>query len=99
MTLIEKYDRLITGLISGLILPFIIGLLIYLFSSHGISPGAYLSKLVKADIVTHSISLCVFPNLVIFLIFNRLDMLKAVRGTLAITIAWAVIVFIIKFLI
>ena len=98
MTLPEKYDRLITGVISGLILPLVIGILIYLFSSHGMSPAVYLSRLLRADIITHSISLCVFPNIIIFLIFNRLDMLKAVRGTLAITIVWAVIVFIIKFL-
>jgi hypothetical protein len=32
------------------------------------------------------------------MIFNQLDMLKATRGVLAVTIAWAVIVFGIKFL-
>jgi hypothetical protein len=53
---------------------------------------------VNADIITHSISLCVFPNLLIFMLFNRFDMLKATRGVLAMTIVWAVIVFGVKFL-
>jgi hypothetical protein len=39
----------------------------------------------------------VFPNIIIFLIFNRLDMLRAARGVLAVTIIWAVIVFGVKF--
>jgi hypothetical protein len=97
MTFPEKYDKVITGLISGLIFPIVIGTIIYIFSSGSISPGAYLSKLAEADIVTHSITLCVFPNIFVFLIFNRLDMLRAAKGTLAITIVWALIVFGLKF--
>ena len=42
MTLSEKYDRMITGLISGLIFPFIIGIIIFLFSSGDMSLGSYL---------------------------------------------------------
>lgn len=98
MTFREKYNRLGTGLISGMILPLVIGLIVYLVSSHGMSPGAYALRLKEAGIITHSISICVFPNIIIFLIFNRLDMLRAVRGTLAITIIWAIMVFTVKFL-
>jgi hypothetical protein len=99
MTLYEKFDRLSTGLISGFIFPFIIGLTIYIFSSGEISLGTYLIRLKESDIITHSITLCVFPNIFIFLIFNRFDMLNATRGVLGITIVWAVIVFAVKFLI
>ena len=98
MTLQEKYDRLITGMIGGFIFPFIIGIIIFLFSSGEMSLASYLSKLKDSDIITHSITLCVFPNIFIFLIFNRFDMLRAVQGTLAITIVWAIIVFVVKFL-
>lgn len=98
MTSSEKYDRVITGLISGFILPFIIGITIYIFSAGNMSLGAYLMRLKESDIITHSITLCVFPNIFIFLIFNRFDMLRATRGVLAITIVWAVIVFAVKFL-
>jgi hypothetical protein len=98
MTAAEKYDRLITGLISGLILPFIVGITIFLFSSGEMSLGSYLIRLRESQIITHSITLCVFPNIFVFLIFNRFDMLQAVRGTLAVTIVWAIIVFAVKFL-
>jgi hypothetical protein len=97
MTLYEKYDKLITGLISGFIFPFIIGISIYIFSGGDMSLGAYLIRLKESNIITHSITLCVFPNVFIFLIFNRFDMLRATRGVLAITIVWAVIVFAVKF--
>lgn len=92
----EKYDRVITGVISGVLVPLITGLLIYLFSAGNQSLGEYLSRIRESSIVTHSITLCVFPNVIIFLVFNRFDMLKACRGVLAVTIMWAVIVFAVK---
>jgi hypothetical protein len=98
MTFYEKYDRVITGLISGFVFPFIVGITIFLVSSGDISLGPYLLRLKESDIITHSITLCVFPNIFIFLLFNRFDMLHATRGVLAITIVWAVIVFAVKFL-
>jgi hypothetical protein len=94
----EKFDTVITGLISGLMFPFLTGMIIYLFSSGHQSVHSYLTGIAESDIITHSISLCVFPNLIIFLIFNHFDMLKATRGVLAMTIVWAVLVFGIKFL-
>jgi hypothetical protein len=93
MSFAEKYDKMITGVVAGFLLPFLVGLIIFLFSSGGLSPGDYLDRILKADIVTHAISICVFPNVFIFLIFNRFDMLVAARGVLAITIFWAILVF------
>ena len=98
MTFSEKYDKILIGLISGFIFPFAVGIIIFLFSSGQMSLDSYLSRLINSDIITHSITLCVFPNIFIFLIFNRFDMLRAARGMLAITIVWAIIVFGIKFL-
>jgi hypothetical protein len=98
MTFPEKYDRVITGLISGLVLPFIVGFGVYLFSNSHLSIHSYLARIAESDIITHSITLCVFPNIIIFLIFNRFDMLRATRGVLAITIVWAIIVFGVKIL-
>jgi hypothetical protein len=94
----EKFDKVLTGFISGLIFPFIIGLIIYLFTSGHQSVHSYLVRISETNIITHSITLCVFPNIIIFLIFNRFDMLRATRGVLAITIIWAVIVFGVKLL-
>jgi len=97
MTIPEKYDKIVTGLICGLGLPFIFGTIIYLFSNDHLSLHSYLTRIAESNIVTHSITLCVFPNIFIFLIFNRFDMLRAARGMVAITIVWALIVFGIKF--
>jgi hypothetical protein len=98
MTFSEKLNKDLTGLIAGLIFPFFIGLMIFIFSPGHNTMHSYLARIVDSNIITHSISLCVFPNLFIFLIFNHFDMLRASRGVLAMTIVWAVIVFGIKFL-
>jgi hypothetical protein len=98
MTYPEKYDKVIPGLISGLILPFIIGLVVFLFTHGHQTLQIYLARISETHIITHAITLCVFPNLLIFLLFNRLDMLRASKGVLAITIVWAIIVFVVKFL-
>ena len=91
-----KADKVYIGALTGFLIPVIIAFLVYLFSAtNGIS--GYVERIVKADIVTHIISLCVFPNIFLFLLFNRLDMLKATRGVLGITIFWAVLVFAFKF--
>jgi hypothetical protein len=97
MTIPEKYDRLSVGLISGLLLPFIIALVVFIVSKGHPSLGTWLHKIVRANIVTHVITLCVFPNVAIFLLFNYFDMLKAVKGVLGVTIFWAAVVFFIYF--
>jgi len=94
----EKYDKVLTGVISGFILPFIVGTIIWLATSGHQSLHSYLARIADSKIITHSITLCVFPNIIIFLIFNRFDMLRATRGVLAITIIWAVLVFGVKIL-
>lgn len=98
MTWTEKYDKLLHGVIAGFLAPILIGLIVYLFSAGNRSIGEYIKRIVDADIITHIISLCVFPNIFLFLIFIRLDMLRAARGVLGITIFWAVLVFAVKFL-
>jgi hypothetical protein len=98
MTLVSKYDKMIYGIISGIFLPLLTGLLIYLFTSRHLSIHSYLVRIVESDIITHAITLCVFPNVFIFLLFNRFDMLNSARGVLATTIIWALIVFGVKFL-
>jgi hypothetical protein len=98
MTFQEKFDKTITGISAGLLLPVITALIVFLFSKGDPPLAAWLSRVSQANITTHIVSLCVFPNLFIFLIFNHFDMLRALRGVLVITIAWAVLVFCIKFL-
>ncbi|MBP1674695.1 MAG: hypothetical protein H6Q24_833 [Bacteroidetes bacterium] len=98
MTRTEKYDRVSLGAIAGFLAPVIIGLIFYLFSTGNKSLAEYIRQIIDSDVITHVISLCVFPNIFLFLIFNRLDMLRATKGVLGITIFWAVLVFAVKFL-
>jgi hypothetical protein len=98
MKYILKYDKQIIGFAAGIVLPLLVGLIIYFFSADGVSVIKYIEHLNRSNIITHSISLCVFPNILIFLIFSRLNMLKATRGVLAVTIIWALLVFAIKLL-
>ena len=97
MSFSVKFDKTIVGFLAGLVLPFLVGITIFMFSSSHLSVQSYIERIVETHIITHSITLCVFPNVIIFLLFNRLDMLKATRGVLAITIIWAAIVFGVKF--
>jgi hypothetical protein len=99
MTGTEKYDKLFLGAAAGFIIPIMISLILWQFSPGHISIAGYIRKIIGADILTHIISLCVFPNIFIFLVFNRLDMLRATRGVLGITIFWAVLVFAVKILV
>lgn len=97
MSFAEKYDKLSSGIISALLLPVITGLLMWLFSAGHQSLHSYFARVSEAGIVTHIITLCVLPNMLIFLIFNRFDMLRASRGVVGITIVWAIVVFMVKF--
>jgi hypothetical protein len=98
MKFTEKFDKVFVGVMSGLLFPLIVGLIIYAFTSGHQSIVAYLGRISNSDIVTHAISLCVFPNIIIFFLYNQFDMLRATRGVLAMTIVWAVIVFGVKIL-
>lgn len=95
----EKYDRVYLGAITGFLVPVLIALIVSLLSKEDKSFFEYFRRIVYADILTHVISLCVFPNIFLFLVYNRLDMLRAARGVLGITVFWAIIVFSVKFLI
>lgn len=99
MTRAEKYDRLTLGGLTGMVLPLLAGIVVYLFSSGNLNLAGYFNKIVTSNILTHVISLCVFPNIFLFLVYNRFDMLRAARGVLGVTIFWAILVFAVKFLV
>ena len=97
MKFAEKYDKVSFGALSGLVLPLVVALVVFLVSKGHPSPATWINRIIQANIVTHVVSLCVFPNVAIFLLYNYLDMLKAVKGVLGVTIFWATLVFIIYF--
>lgn len=98
MRFAKRYDSAITGVISGLIIPLIGFAIFYFVTARGLSVGQYLNRVEDAGNITHIMSASVFLNIFIFLVFNRLDMLKAMKGVLGVTLVWAFVVFGIKLL-
>jgi hypothetical protein len=92
----ERFDKLATGIIAGLVLPLMTALIIYLFSKGDPSIAEWIRRISMVNMETNIITLCVFPNVLIFFLFNYFDMLKAVKGVLGITIVWALVVFLIR---
>ena len=93
----DKLNNFLTGFISGLVLPVIVFIIVWQFTGGYLTLGGFIRRMIAGDVVTHFISMSVFPNIFIFLLFNRLDMLKCSRGVLGITILWALLTFVIKF--
>ena len=92
----ERYNNVITGVISGIVMPVIAFLLFFLFTRNGLSMVQYLERVTETGKTTEVMSVAVFANILIFLFFNRFDMLRASKGVLGITFIWAFIVFGIK---
>ncbi len=91
-------NRFLTGFIAGFMLPVIVFIAIYIFSRTGMSLKAFIERIISRNILIHVISVCVFLNVIIFLVFNRFDKLSSAKGVLGVTILWTLAVFAIKLL-
>ncbi|MGQ9619453.1 MAG: hypothetical protein ACUVTX_00525 [Bacteroidales bacterium] len=85
-----NYDKFVTGFIPGIVFPVIIATVIFLFSSKGMNLLEYYFEILKKGFMTHGLTLCVAPDIIIFFVFNYLDMLKSARGMLGATIVWVI---------
>jgi hypothetical protein len=94
----ERFNNAIAGVISGTLLPLIAFMIFFLSTRQGMSLSQYFHKMTEVDNITEIMSVSVFTNIIIFLLFNKLDMLRASRGVLGVTIVWALLVFGIKLL-
>lgn len=92
----ERFNNAIAGVVSGMLLPLISFMIFFLFTRKGLSLSQYFHKMSEAGNMTEIMSVTVFTNIIIFLLFNKLDMLRASRGVLGVTIVWALLVFGIK---
>ena len=92
----QRFNNAISGVVAGLVMPALAFLVFFLLTHHGLSLPEYFSKVEGAGNISEIMSVSVFSNIIIFLLFNRLDMLRASRGVLGITIVWAFAVFAIK---
>lgn len=93
-----RYDRIIIGLLIGLILPVIIFLITYKVKYSEVEFMVYLHRIWQMKILLKILSLCVFPNLGVFLLFLRIKYERAARGVVMATFIYAFVVLIAKLL-
>lgn len=92
----QRYNNVITGIISGIVIPVLAFFIFFFLTRKGLTLDLFIRRMIEVDNVTEIMSVAVFANIFIFLLFNRLDMLSSVKGVLGITIVWAFVVFGIK---
>ena len=82
------------GFLPGLIFPLVMFLLMYFVRYQEVGFTEYLTNLWRFQILMKLMTLCVLPNLVLFLFFFRRKQDMAARGVLMATFAYAFILII-----
>lgn len=92
----QNLDTTITGLLSGILVPFIAFIIIYFVLSNQMTMSNFLQHLMERKVQGHFISISIIPNLLVFFIFIWLNKIKAARGVLLSTFLWAFIILAIR---
>ena len=95
----KKIDKIIVGLIPGLIVPIIAVLIFYFVQNSTESFFEFLKSLSLSGVITHSVSIAVLPNLLIFFIFIWTNSYKAAKGVIMATIFYAILILILRFVV
>lgn len=91
-------NKLIFGVISGLILPVLTAYLIYKQQYHGqYSFKEFLTGLNMLKSLGKLISISVLPNLIMFILLVTYDKLQIARGLVGATLFWVIVVLVVKF--
>jgi hypothetical protein len=93
----KKGNSVKLGLLLGVLLPLFVMLLFYLFKFSDYPLQHFREQLFEMKLISKYMSICVYPNLLLFFIFIWKDRLLSARGVLLATILLAIGVFIIKF--
>ena len=94
----NRHDRIFTGWLLGSLMPLIFFLAIYLVKFSETEFRVYLNNLWYMKVFFKIMSLCVFPNLVFFLVFYRMKYDMAARGVIMATFIYAFLVMFAKFI-
>ncbi|MBA4410128.1 MAG: hypothetical protein Q8S54_06605 [Bacteroidota bacterium] len=92
----NRLDQILTGLLIGIILPVIIFLITYQVKYSDLEFTVYLRKIWQMKIFLKILSLCVFPNLGVFLLFLWIKYERAARGVVMATFIYVFFVLIAK---
>lgn len=93
----KKYDTLAVGIISGIILPVITFVILWLVTAD-ISLGAYLKSFYKMESLAGLLSLCTIPNLLLFFVYIWTNRNRSARGVIIATFVLAAVMLIFKVL-
>ncbi|PKP22036.1 MAG: hypothetical protein CVU05_05525 [Bacteroidetes bacterium HGW-Bacteroidetes-21] len=91
------YNKLITGLVLGIVIPSICVMLFYLVRHPAKSFYEFLVLVTQMNVMSPILSLCALPNLGIFYLFLNKEWWYSARGVILATLLWAVLVFLVKF--
>ena len=97
MNSISKYNRLIFGLIPGIIIPVITIFIFSLFKSGATDFVSYVEFVISISMLSNILSLCALPNLAIFYFFLNKEYYYSVRGVIFATLIWALLVVITRY--
>lgn len=93
----DKINNLWIGLAAGVIIP-AIALTCYYFARYSnLSLVDFFKVYKNLGILTHIISLSVLPDLLVFFLFIRKNLLKSARGVLLATLLFTFVVLCIRF--
>lgn len=94
----NRFDRILTGFLIGLVAPLIIFLMFYQIKYSEMNFTNYLRNIWQMKIFLKLLSLCVFPNLGFFFLFYRTKYDMAARGVIMATFMYAFVVLFAKFM-
>jgi len=93
----DKLNNLWIGLAAGLIIPEIALTCYYFVRYSNLSLIDFFKVYKNLGILTHIISLSVLPDLLVFFLFIRKNLLKSARGVLLATLLFTFVVLCIRF--
>lgn len=91
-----KLNNIWLGALAGALMPLVFFMLYYLFRFGYMPFSTFINRLLETNTIIHVLSLAVFPNLGLFMLFVRGNRLRSGRGVLLATIIYAVVAFIVK---
>lgn len=93
----KKWNSLKLGFLLGITWPLLVMVGFYFWKFEAMDFRFFWDKLFELEIFTKFISICVYPNLLLFFIFIWKNRLLSARGVLMATIVLAFFVMIFKF--
>lgn len=92
----KKFDNIKTGWILGTISPLIILVVVYFVKYSEIPFQTFIISMWEMKVFMKLLSLCVFPNLALFMFFNHQKLDMSSRGVILATFIYAFIVLVVK---